>query len=143
VAELSGLLRATTGGTPAAADHREIEDLLAAYVLALDVHDVDTAVDLFTEDGEFRTHDRVFAGLRLRRMFESAPKGLHLAGRSLISPAGSGATVCSQLLFLPADRGPHRMAVYRDDVVRVGGRWRFRSRECWFLDTEGEWQATP
>jgi hypothetical protein len=137
------LLRGVVDGPPAAADRQEIEDLLAAYVLALDVDDVDTAVGLFTEDGEFRTHGRVFAGSKLRRMFETAPKGMHLAGRSLVTASAHGATVCSQLLFLPADRGPHRMAIYRDEVVRVAGRWQFRSRECWFMDTQGEWRANP
>jgi hypothetical protein len=129
---------------PYTANHRqEVEDLLSAYVLALDTDDVDAAVALFTADGEFRTYGRVFAGDRLRRMLETAPKGLHLTGRSLVGPSVDGATVRSQLLFLPADRSAHRMTIYDDDVVRAEGRWLFRSRTVRFMDAQGQLLDRP
>jgi len=124
-------------------DRAAIEDLLSGYVLALDVHDIDAAVELFTQHGEFRTYGRVFAGPGLRRMFDTAPAGLHLAGRALIRPDGKGATVRQQLVFFPADRSPHRLAIYDDVVVRTDGRWRFRSRECRFLNERGELVPRP
>jgi SnoaL-like domain len=121
-----------------AEDRQAIDDLLAAYVLSLDVDDVEGAVNLFTEDGEFRTHGRVWAGPdRLRRFFGGAPRGLHLAGRSLVAPSPEGAAVRQQLVFYPADRSPHRLAIYDDIVVRSGDRWLFRSRECRFMTANG------
>jgi hypothetical protein len=130
-------------GRLSAEDRQAIEDLVSAYVLALDVDDVDGALALFAEDGEFRTYGRVFAGERLRRMFETAPKGLHLTGRSLVASSADGATVRSQLLFLPADRSAHRLTVYDDDVVRVDDRWVFRSRTVRFMDSHGMLQDRP
>ena len=127
-----------------AGDRAEIDDLLAAYVLSLDVDDIDTAVNLFVENGEFHTYGRAFVGRdRLRRMFEGAPKGLHLAGRSLIAPSPEGATVRQQLVFYPADGRAHRLAIYDDDIVRVGERWLFRSRQCRFMTEDGTLHSRP
>ena len=127
----------------AAEDRQAIEDLLSAYVLALDVDDVDGAMALFAEGAEFRTYGRTFAGEKLRRMFETAPKGQHLTGRSLVSPTADGATVRSQLVFLPADRSEHRLTIYDDEVVRGDGRWMFRSRTVRFMDSAGQLQDRP
>ena len=124
-------------------DRQAVEDLLSAYVLALDVDDVDGAMALFAEGAEFRTYGRVFAGEKLRRMFETAPKGQHLTGRSLVAASGDGAMVRSQLVFLPADRSEHRLTIYDDDVVRVDGRWLFRSRTVRFMDAGGRLQDRP
>lgn len=119
-------------------DRQRIEDLLAAYVLSLDVGDVDGMIRLFTEDGEFRTYGTTFVGHEgLRRMVAGAPHGLHLAGSSLLTPTSGGATVRQQLAFFPADRSPHRLAIYDDEVVRAGGAWRFRVRNCRFINAEG------
>jgi hypothetical protein len=126
-----------------AEDRQAIEDLLSAYVLALDVDDVDAAVALFAEGAEFRTYGRVFSGEKIRRMFETAPKGQHLTGRSLVSPADGGATARSQLVFLPADRSEHRLTIYDDEVVEVDGRWLFRSRTVRFMDSEGRLADRP
>ena len=131
-------------GILSAEDRSAIEDLLSQYVLSLDVDDVETMVGLFTEDGEFRTYGRVFAGReQIQRMVAGAPKGLHLGGRSLIAPGADGARVRQQLVFFPADRSAHRLAIYDDVVVQVDGRWRFRTRQCRFLNERGELGDRP
>jgi hypothetical protein len=125
-------------------ERARIEDLLAQYVLCLDVDDLDGMIALFTEDGEFRTYGTAFVGEKgLRRMLSGAPKGLHLAGRSLVEATDFGATIRSQLVFFPADREPHRLAIYDDEVVQVDGSWKFRVRECRFLNAEGVLSAKP
>jgi SnoaL-like domain len=125
-------------------DRAAIEGLLAGYALALDVADVESAIELFTEDGEFRTHERVFAGPdRLRRLFSNAPPGMHLCGRSVITPSPDGATVRSQLVFYPADDAAHRLAIYDDAVIHVDGKWRFRVRHCRFMTADGELSENP
>jgi uncharacterized protein (TIGR02246 family) len=127
-----------------AEDRSAIEDLLSQYVLSLDVDDIETMVALFTEDGEFRTYGHVFAGReQIRRMVAGAPKGLHLGGRSLITPDANGARVRQQLVFLPANRSAHRLAIYDDVVVQVDGHWRFRVRQCRFLNEGGELGDRP
>jgi SnoaL-like domain len=130
---------------PLTADDRQlIEELLSTYVLSLDVEDTDTTVSLFTEDGEFRVYDRAFAGHDgLRRMFTAAANGLHLGGRSLITATAEGAGVRQQLIFYPADRSEHRLAIYDDEVVKIDGRWLFRSRTCRFMNAEGKLQSRP
>jgi SnoaL-like domain len=125
------------------ADRAAIEDLVSAYVLALDVGDVAGAMALFADEAEFRTYGRIFAGDRLQRMFERAPRGQHLAGRSLVATASEGATVRSQLMFVPADRSETRLAIYDDVVVKVEDRWLFRSRDVRFMDAEGVLRETP
>lgn len=116
----------------------QIDDLLATYVLALDVDDTEAMVALFAEDGEFRVYGRVFAGHDgLRRMLEKAPKGLHLAGRSLITATGTGATVRQQLVFFPASGEKQRLAIYDDEIVPAGDRWLFQSRTCRFMNSAG------
>lgn len=125
-------------------DRLAIDRLLAAYVLTLDVDDFDAAVSLFTAEGEFRTYGRSFVGReRIRRMFEAAPRGLHLAGRSLVTPAREGAAVRQQLVFFPADRSPHRLAIYDDIVVLADGQWLFQSRECRFMTERGTLDSKP
>jgi SnoaL-like domain len=109
----------------------------------LDIHDVDAAIALFTDDGEFRTYGRIFAGQRLRRMFETAPRGFHLCGRSLAQRSQEGATARSQLVFLPADHSEQRMAIYDDVLVKQSGRWLFSSRTVRFMDAAGELQERP
>lgn len=60
-----------------------------------------------------------------------------LSGLSLIAPSAGGATVRQQLVFFPADRSAHRLVIYDDDVVRIGDRWLFRSRQCRFMTEQG------
>jgi SnoaL-like domain len=126
------------------ADRAGIEELLASYVLTLDVHDIDAAVQLFADDGEFRSHDRVWAGHdRLRRLFGGAPPGLHLGGRAAIKVDGRQWTVRQQLVFFPADRSPHRLSMYNDVIVRNDGSWKFQSRECRYLQPDGSFATNP
>jgi hypothetical protein len=124
-------------------DHSAIERLLAAYVLSLDMQDIDVVCDLFVEDGVFVTYGREFEGARLRRMFETAPQGMHLGGRALATGTDTGAAVRSQLLFLPADRSEHRLSIYDDEVVKVGERWLFRTRRCRFINSDGVLRDKP
>lgn len=130
--------------TLSAEDRFAIEDLLSSYVLSLDTDDVEAMASLFTEDGEFRTYGRVFAGRdQIRRMAAGAPKGLHLGGRCLITPDADGARVRQQLAFFPADRSARRLAIYDDIVVRADGQWRFRVRHCRFLNDRGDLADRP
>lgn len=125
-------------------DRAEIEDLLARYVLGLDADDVESVVALFVPGGVFTTYGRDFVVPdSFRRMLLSAPKGMHLAGRSLISPSAGGANIRQQLVFLPADGSATRLAIYDDEVVRLGGQWRFRSRTCRFMTAGGTLADRP
>ena len=113
-------------------------------MLSLDVDDIEGAVNLFVEDGEFHLSGRALTGRdRLRRMFQNAPRGMHLACRSLIAPSPGGATVRQQLVFFPADRSAHRLVIYDDVVVHAGDRWLFRTRRCRFMTEQGALDDRP
>lgn len=138
------MAEATASAALSLEDRAQIEELLSAYVLSLDEDDTETTVSLFTEDGEFLVYDRSFAGHdRLRKMFTSAPKGLHLGGRSVITGTADGATARQQLVFYAADRSEQRLTFYDDVLVKVDGRWLFRSRDCRFMHPDGMLRSRP
>ena len=53
---------AASGPALSAQDRAAIDDLLATYVLSLDVDDIEGAVNLFVEDGEFHLSGRALTG---------------------------------------------------------------------------------
>jgi uncharacterized protein (TIGR02246 family) len=119
-------------------EHTEIRELIVGYALALDAGDIDQCVNLFTGDGEFLVYGRSFAGHDgIGNMFRDAPRGLHLTGVSRIDVDCDTATARSQVLFVRAGSLQLRPALYDDDLVRDGGRWRFRRRRCRFITTYG------
>ena len=121
-----------------ATDREQIEDLVTAYALALDVDDIEACVQLFTPEGGFEVYGRRFAGWEgLRKMMTAAPRGMHFAGRALIDVTGDRAAVRSQLIFFEASQAEIRLAIYDDVVVKVDGQWRFDTRRCRFLTPDG------
>jgi len=121
-----------------ASDREQIDDLLTAYAIALDVDDIDECVQLFTPGGGFEVYGRRFEGWDgLRKMMTAAPRGMHFAGRAQIAVDGDRATVRSQLIFIEAAMSETRLAIYDDVVVKVDEQWRFETRRCRFLTPEG------
>lgn len=122
----------------AADDRREIEDLIASYVLTLDADAIEDCVQLFVPDGEFEVYGRAFSGHDgLRAMFTAAPRGLHLTGQKLVRLSEDTATSRSQLLFVDAATHEMRLTLYDDALVRTGSGWRFARRRCQFLTETG------
>jgi len=119
-------------------DQVEIVDLLARYCLALDRHDLDAWVSLFTDDAQYLAFGRTFEGnAGLRAMMEGAPRGLHLGGLPLIAVDGDTASAIQNALFVDAATHESRLVVYTDELVRAEHGWRFRSRRCQFIGPDG------
>jgi uncharacterized protein (TIGR02246 family) len=119
-------------------DQAAIRELIARYALSLDAGDIDQCVELFASDAEFVVYGRSFAGRQgIGGMFREAPRGLHLTGVSRIDVDGDTATARSQVLFVRAGSLQLRPALYDDELVRDGGRWRFRRRRCRFVTAHG------
>lgn len=115
-----------------------IRDVLAQYALMLDADEIDTCLELFTEDAEFLVFGKTLGGHeKIRRMLTKAPRGMHLTGSQLIDVAGDTATVRTQLLFVDSATHELRPALYDDELVQVDGAWRFRRRRCRFLTADG------
>jgi ketosteroid isomerase-like protein len=124
--------------TPTPDDQVQIIDLLARYCLALDRHDLDAWVSLFTEDARYEAFGRTFDGhAGLRAMMEGAPRGLHLGGLPLINVDGDTATTTQNALFVDAVSQQSRLVIYTDDLVRVEHGWRFRRRRTQFIGADG------
>ncbi len=130
--------------TPSPEDQVAITDLLARYCLALDRHDLDEWVALFTDDAQYHAFGRAFAGHGgLRAMMTGAPRGLHLGGLATIAVDGDTAAVVQNALFVDAASHESRLVVYTDELVRVEHEWRFRSRRCQFIGVGGLGDRPP
>lgn len=115
-----------------------IRELIAAYALALDAGNTDECVQLFTANAQFLVYGKSFEGHdAIRKMFQDAPRGLHLTGVSRIDVDGDTATARSQVLFVRAGDLHLRPALYDDELVSVDGRWRFSRRRCQFVTSRG------
>jgi uncharacterized protein (TIGR02246 family) len=124
--------------TPHPDDHSAIVDLLARYCVALDRHDLDAWVTLFTDDARFTAFGRTFEGRDgLRAMMDGAPRGLHLGGLPVVTVDGDTATVVQNALFVDAATHESRLVLYTDELVRAERGWRFYARRCEFLLADG------
>src|SRR3954454_12372381 len=100
-------------GTPSHDDQVQIVDLLARYCLALDRHDLDAWVSLFTNDARYEAFGRAFDGRDgLRTMMEGAPRGLHLGGLPSITVDADTATSTQNALFVDAVTRESRLVIY-------------------------------
>lgn len=128
-------------------DERAIIDTLHRYGQAADDGRVDDWVELFEEEGEFRStnrqgdiilHEKGRDALRAwLQAFRAGETKLskHCVLAPVIRIDGGTAIVDSYLMRLIENDDPHRspapllMGRYRDDMVKgADGRWRFRER---------------
>lgn len=120
-------------------DLEAIRALDAAYCRLLDAGDWPALADLFTADGEFIGLDRARGRDALVRFFAGlADTGLtafwHYVTNVEIDLDGERARVRSAL-WQPCVRNgvPHVAAgYYTDSVVRLDGRWRYRTKQVSF-----------
>jgi hypothetical protein len=89
--------------------------------------------ELFEPDGVLEAFDRQFVGReKLERFISRAPGGRHSFESPAISIEGDRARVESAFRFASNDPATHSRGVYRDELVRRDGRWRFASRRIEF-----------
>ena len=117
-------------------DHEEIRQLTARYNLVFDTHDVEEFVACFTEDCTFRFVNSgvVLSGhADVRQAVQNAKSdGRHCTSDFIIEINGDRARQRCQLTELGMDNGRavvRRYGRYVDELVRVDGAWRFRTRE--------------
>jgi ketosteroid isomerase-like protein len=117
-------------------DYEQICQLTARYNLAFDTRDVDAFIACFTDDCVFRF---VNTGLVLlghkdvRHAIETTMNdGRHGTSDYIVDVTGDRAIQRCQLTELGIDDGKavvRRFGRYVDNLVRIDGVWRFRSRE--------------
>lgn len=138
-----------------ARDRAEIEDLMARYLFAMDWNDFDTYAACFTQDGTLEFAQGSVTGrdaIREKaRGFKEAVAGIytdvdgnpavlrHLLCQSVIRVEGDKAWHTG-MWFEMANDGPRTpdgkrftptvgtFGIYEDELVRVGGEWKFSYR---------------
>lgn len=120
-----------------AADRLEILELAARYNHAIDHRRGEEWADVFTADGQLITDGTVRAAGRegllehIRRAQASGQKVRHWICNAVISGDGNLAHLKMYVLayvFTDGNITPTIMGQYDDDLVREGGRWKFRTR---------------
>lgn len=134
-------------------DELAIGQLRARYCHLLDDRDWPAFVDLFTEDGIFKGLKAVQGREALLRFFGTDfPKTVdgfwHFCTNGTVEIEGDRATGRITLEYLSVIRGVSYAAAghYDDEMVRAGGRWRFRSRVItfyYFAPLSEGWTGRP
>ena len=132
-----------------ARDRAEIEDLMARYLFALDYNDLDSFIQMFTDDAEFEFargrvagKDNILAAVQgfKKRIGEhykdedGNPAVLrHVLAHTAIRVEGDRAWTRAQW-FEMANDGPGKslkmgtFGIYEDQLAKVDGRWLFTER---------------
>jgi hypothetical protein len=132
-----------------AADRAAIEDLMARYLFALDYNDLDSFIDMFTDDAEFEFargriagRDNILAAVkgfkvRIGELYKdedgNAAVLRHVLAHTAIRVEGDKAWTRAQW-FEMANDGPGKslkmgtFGIYEDQLRRVDGRWLFSER---------------
>ncbi len=119
----------------------EIRDMAMRYALAVDDHDIDTVVGLFSTDGVFDVSGEIARGrTEIRKSFVASmgrfhtmlhTPEIHLVTIDSTDTAHGRATGHAELAF----RDTLMMTAYRytDRYARVAGQWRFAERHVRFM----------
>jgi hypothetical protein len=132
----------------------QIRELVASYAHLADGGRFDELIGLFAEDGVLRAGDAPEAHGReaIRRFLTGtgadlkgvtrAPLIRHHVSNLRIEVEAPERARGASYFFVVTERGPDHWGRYRDEYVRVGGRWLFRHRRA-RLDgwAPGSWTA--
>ena len=128
-------------------DREQIRELYARYAIAIDNARYDEWIDCFTEDGVFesprfgRYAGREGLGKFVATYRESlgGAQVRHVISTLSFRIDGDRATGSCYLTYFHSKNGKTELAAvghYRDVLRKVGGEWRFQSRQV-FLDGHG------
>jgi hypothetical protein len=133
------------------ADYIEIQQLYARYAVSFDLHDADTWLSCYTEDGSLEwgpggeqigwppgatTGKAALRKLAERSMSLSDRKGYHWNANLVIDATPDGARGQCYLAFLRSPDGLGELYIathYLDDLVKQDGEWLFSKRLINFL----------
>ncbi|WP_370324173.1 nuclear transport factor 2 family protein [Euzebya sp.] len=117
-------------------DRAELQDLVAAYAMAVDDRDWDAVGEMYAEDSVFqgslgpnRGRDAVVAYYRERtEQFGATYHYPHSQVVTFTGPDTASGTVAAHAELAIGDETVVIALRYADAYVREGGRWRFRER---------------
>jgi hypothetical protein len=124
--------------SPAAlADVLELQQLLGRYALGMTQGDIDSVVDVFTDDGTYSAFGDTYHLEQFPELVAAAPKGLFLVGTAVLSVAGDEGTGQQPLCFVDQTTHDMRIGYYTDTYRRTRDGWRLRTRSMTFLRRNG------
>ncbi len=115
----------------------EIQELLVRYTFLIDDHEFSALGELFTDDARFGSPGSSHVGRRqivanYRKLGELYPITLHEARGVVLGFTGDDRAQGQVLGYSEQANQKHTVVTsfrYADEYARVGGRWRFVSRE--------------
>jgi len=121
------------------ADRAAIHELLMDYGRTLDARDFEGFSDLFTEDGNYNGTPGPEAGEMMRQVFAANASGArepnyHVFFNEVVTFDGPDKAHATSMSFwvVPGENNrpvPLMMGAYEDELVRVAGEWKFKSRK--------------
>jgi 3-phenylpropionate/cinnamic acid dioxygenase small subunit len=119
-----------------------IRELMARYCFHFDTGEFDQWLTLFTEDGAFDLGARGrFSGRESLRTFLKAipltnglPMMKHCVMNTIVDVEGERASARSYFIVVQGGDAPSISVAgrYEDQIVKVGGQWRFKERTVRF-----------
>ena len=115
----------------------EVQPLLARYAVGMTKNDVDSVIDVFTDDGTYSAFGDTYALDSFPELVAAAPKGLFLAGTPVLERDGDAGTGQQPLCFVDQTTHAMRIGYYTDTYRRTAAGWRLRTRSMTFLRRNG------
>jgi len=114
-------------------DRDAILELLRDYAEHADANRFREWTELFEPDGILEAFGREIVGReKLERFISKAARGKHGFEAPTIEIEGERARAQSAFRFVSEDPASHSRGIYRDELVRRDGRWRFAARRIEF-----------
>jgi SnoaL-like domain len=132
-------------------DHIEIQQLYSRYAVSFDLHDAETWLACYTEDGSLEwgpggesigwppaatTGKDALRALAKRSMSLSDRKGYHWNANLVVDKTPRGAHGQAYLMFVRSPNGLGELYIathYSDELVKQDGEWLFKRRCIQFL----------
>lgn len=119
------------------ADVLEVQQLLARYAVGMTKNDIDSVIDVFTDDGTYSAFGDTYALDEFPELVAAAPKGLFLVGAPALELEGDVGTGQQPLCFVDQTTHAMRIGYYTDTYRRTPAGWRLRTRSMTFLRRSG------
>jgi hypothetical protein len=118
-------------------DVLEVQQLLARYALGMTKDDIDSVIDVFTDDGTYSAFGDTYRLDQFPELVAAAPKGLFLVGPPVLELDGDEGTGQQPLCFVEQTSHDMRIGWYTDTYRRTPSGWRLRTRSMTFLRRSG------
>jgi hypothetical protein len=118
-------------------DVLEVQQLLARYAVGMTKDDVESVLDVFTDDGTYSAFGATYRVDQFQELVAAAPKGLFLVGPPALELGRDSGTGQQPLCFVDQTSHDMRIGWYTDSYLRTDQGWRLKTRSMTFLRRSG------